>query len=44
LIRQTESLHRLRVGNHQRRQCVRLKQLIIEARLFEAGAMKFESL
>nr|WP_321239360.1 hypothetical protein [uncultured Tolumonas sp.] len=41
---QTESLHWLRVGNHQRRQCVRLKRLIIEARLFETGTVKIESL
>nr|WP_321239319.1 hypothetical protein [uncultured Tolumonas sp.] len=36
----TSSLHWLRVGNHQRRQCVRLKRLIIEVRLFKADAVE----
>nr|WP_321239281.1 hypothetical protein [uncultured Tolumonas sp.] len=40
---QTENLHWLRVGNHQHCQCVRLKRLIIEAQLFESGAVKIES-
>jgi hypothetical protein len=41
---QTDSLHWLRVGNHQRRQCVRLKRLIIGAQLFVAGTAESESL
>nr|WP_320151143.1 hypothetical protein [uncultured Tolumonas sp.] len=31
---QTDSLHWLRFGNHRRRQCVRLKRLIIGAQFF----------
>ena len=39
-----KGLHWLRVGNHQRRQCVRLKRFIIEVLLFEVVAVKIESL